>query len=181
MADRKTLLSTIGYEGASLEDFIATLVAAEIRCLLDVRELPISRRKGFAKTALSGALQKAGIEYVHLKGLGDPKPGREAARRKDYVTFRTIFTKHMQSETAKSDLKTAFKFIMAGGTCLMCFERDPHVCHRELVASAVCDTFPVEIRHLGVRAGIAEQHSRRATQTGTRESSGARKGATARR
>ena len=180
MADRKPLLSTIGYEGASLEDFIATLVAAKIRCLVDVRELPISRRKGFAKTALSDALGKVGIEYVHLKGLGDPKPGREAARRKDYGAFRRIFTTHMKSESARSDLKLASKFVMAGGTCLMCFERDPHTCHRELVATAVCDNLPVEVRHLGVRVGLAKQ-ARRPSQTGARKSSSARKGTAARR
>jgi uncharacterized protein (DUF488 family) len=58
------------------------LKVAKITRLIDVRELPISRRKGFAKTALSTALAVAGIEYVHLKGPGDPKDGREAARRK---------------------------------------------------------------------------------------------------
>jgi len=180
MADRKRLLNTIGYEGASLEDFVATLLAADVRHLVDVRELAISRRKGFAKNALSSALERAGIEYVHLKGLGDPKPGREAARRKDYRAFRKIFATHMKSEVAKNDLKIASQFVLAGGTCLMCFERDPHTCHRELVAAAVCDSIPVQIRHLGVRAGLAKQE-RRSSQTGARKSSGARKGATPRR
>jgi len=180
MPKPKTLLNTIGYEGASLDDFLATLIAAEVRCLLDVRELPISRRKGFAKRALSEALRDAGIEYIHLKGLGDPKPGREAARRKDYTTFRKIFSTHLNSDSAKGDLKIASDFALAGGTCLMCFERDPHTCHRELVAVAVRDSLPVEIRHLGVRQGIAKQE-RRSRQTGARKSSGARKGASARR
>lgn len=180
MADPKMFLSTIGYEGASLEDFVATLVAAEIRCLVDVRELPISRRKGFAKTALSQALEQVGIEYIHLKGLGDPKLGREAARRKDYGAFRKIFTAHMKSATAKGDLKVASKFVMAGGTCLMCFERDPHTCHRTLVADAVCDNLPVAVRHLGVRVGLAKQ-KRRPDQTGARKSSSARESAASRR
>ena len=180
MPQRKTLLNTIGYEGASLDDFLATLIAADVRCLVDVRELPISRRKGFAKNALSSALERAGIEYVHLKGLGDPKPGREAARRKDYGALREIFATHMKSEDARNDLKIASKFVLAGGTCLMCFERDPHTCHRELVAAAVCDSMPVEIRHLGVRSGLAKQ-KRRSSQTGARKSSSAREGASARR
>jgi uncharacterized protein (DUF488 family) len=180
MATQKTLLSTIGYEGASLDDFIATLKLAKISCLLDVRELPISRRKGFAKTALSEALAKAGIDYVHLKGLGDPKPGREAARRKDFVAFNKIFSSHMKTDIARNDLKTASSLIMASRTCLMCFERDPHTCHRELVAEAVNAKLPVEIQHLGVRSGLAKQ-ARRPSQTGARKSSGARKGAASRR
>lgn len=180
MAYRKPIVSTIGYEGATLDDFIATLVAAKIRRLLDVRELPISRRKGFAKTALSEALAKANIEYVHLKGLGDPKPGREAARRKDYSTFQRIFAGHMKSKPAITDLEKASHFVMAGGTCLMCFERDPHTCHRQIVADALCDNLSAEIRHLGVRAGLGGRTTK-TNQTRARKSTSAREGTSARR
>ncbi|TAN54890.1 MAG: DUF488 domain-containing protein, partial [Rhodospirillales bacterium] len=84
-------LFTIGYEGSSIEDFMATLLLANIRTLIDVRDLPISRRPGFAKKALAGALEKVGISYVHLKGLGDPKEGREAAKANDLEEFIRIF------------------------------------------------------------------------------------------
>jgi uncharacterized protein (DUF488 family) len=180
MADPRYLLSTIGYEGACLEDFIATLVAADIRYLVDVRELPISRRKGFAKTALSEALGQVGIEYVHLKGLGDPKEGREAARLKDFSTFHKIFANHMESEAAKADLAAASRIAVTGGACLMCFERDPHTCHRTLVAHALGDNLRVVVRHLGVRVGLAKRN-RSSGQAGARESSSPRQGATARR
>src|SRR3954453_21108705 len=85
MGTKSTILTTIGYEAAELDDFVATLLAAGITRLIDVRELPISRRRGFAKRALSEALADAGIVYVHLRGLGDPKEGREAARVGDLV------------------------------------------------------------------------------------------------
>jgi uncharacterized protein (DUF488 family) len=177
MPDPKPTLSTIGYEGASLDDFIATLLAANISRLIDVRELPISRRKGFAKTSLATALGAAGIEYVHLKGLGDPKPGREAARRKDYTTFHRIFSTHMRTQTAKKDLKIAAEITKGGGVCLMCFERDPHTCHRTLVAAAVCDSMPVAIRHLGVKVGLAHTGA----DIRARKDTSARKSAAARR
>lgn len=177
MPHNKSLLSTIGYEGASLEDFVATLLAAKIRCLVDVRELPISRRKGFAKTALSEALREVGIEYVHLKGLGDPKAGREAARRKDYKTFRKVFASHMKSQAAVSDLNLASQFAVSGGACLMCFERDPHLCHRAIVADAVCNNHAVEVRHLGVQIGFAK----RGRKTGAGKSTSASKSTAPRR
>jgi hypothetical protein len=47
--------------------------------LIDVRDVPLSRKPGFSKSALQANLEAHGIAYVHLKGLGDPKPGREAA------------------------------------------------------------------------------------------------------
>jgi uncharacterized protein (DUF488 family) len=85
MGIKQTILATIGYEGADVDDFVATLRSAGIRRLIDVRELAISRRRGFAKRALSGALADADIEYVHLRGLGDPK---EAGRLRGPETTR---------------------------------------------------------------------------------------------
>lgn len=58
-------LATIGYQGAPLPAFLATLKAARVTLLLDVRGLPLSRRKGFSKTPLSEALMRIGIGYRH--------------------------------------------------------------------------------------------------------------------
>ena len=67
-----TVLATIGYEGAALADFIATLKAARVSLVLDIREAPISRRPGFSKRVLGAALEETGIAYLHLRGLGNP-------------------------------------------------------------------------------------------------------------
>ena len=160
-------LATIGYEGASLDDFIATLRLAKIQTLLDIRELPISRRRGFAKTALSTALSSAGIEYVHLKGLGDPKEGREAARAKDFKGFVRIYSKHLKTAAAQQDLEHAIATSKLSRTCLMCYERDPNTCHRKLVAESISAIFETKIQHLGVKDGIGDQQRTR---------SGARRG-----
>jgi len=154
MRTKQTILATIGYEAADLTDFVATLREAGISRLIDVRELALSRRKGFAKRALSQALADAGIDYVHLRGLGDPKEGREAARAGEVTRFRKIFISHMRSETAQADLRTAVSFVRAGGVCLMCYERDHASCHRSIVAQAISVTIPAVIRHLGVREGL---------------------------
>jgi uncharacterized protein (DUF488 family) len=50
-----TALFTIGYEGAALDDFLATLKAARVSTLLDIREAPVSRRPGFSKRELAAA------------------------------------------------------------------------------------------------------------------------------
>jgi len=168
-------IATIGYEGASLDDFIATLRAAKIRTLVDVRELAISRRRGFAKNALSVALADADIAYVHLKGLGDPKEGRLAARAKDYGGFLRIYTKHMKTRVALDDLEKAVGLCRKGGVCLMCYERDPNECHRRLVADKVSAIIDSPIKHLGVKDGFAHA-DRQAHGTGhrTRQGSAAR-------
>ena len=68
----KTALFTIGYEGRALDEILAALAAAKIDRLIDIRALPLSRRRGFSKTPLRDALQGVGIEYLHLRSAGNP-------------------------------------------------------------------------------------------------------------
>ena len=72
---------TIGYEGVTQGEFLAALEGAGVARVIDVRALPLSRRPGFSKTPLKNALAEVGIDYVHLKALGTPPEGREAARK----------------------------------------------------------------------------------------------------
>ncbi len=149
-------LSTIGYEASSIDDFIATLSAAKIKTLIDVRQVAGSRRKGFAKTALSTALNGAGIKYIHLRGLGDPKDGRIAAREGRFDDFLKIFSAHMATNDFMHDLREAMEIVDQGSACLMCYERDHNFCHRKLVADSISDISNVVINHLGVRKDIAK-------------------------
>lgn len=150
---------TLGYESAAIEDFIATLKAAGIERIIDVREYPLSRRKGFSKNVLHALLQANDIEYVHLKGLGDPKEGREAARAGDYKKFMKIFSNHMKTEYALSDLKTAIELASSSVSCLLCYERSPDECHRTIVAQAIAADTGQRIQPIGVREGIARKES----------------------
>lgn len=109
----KRTIRTIGYEGSTIEHFIAALRHAEIDVLIDVRELPLSRKKGFSKNQLAEILAKADIEYVHLRGLGDPKDGRNAARAGNYGLFQTIFDRHMKTKVALRDLDIAAELVKA--------------------------------------------------------------------
>ena len=130
----KRTISTIGYEGATIEQFVAALKHASINLLIDVRDIPLSRKKGFSKNQLAEVLRSWGIEYVHLRGLGDPKEGREAARAGNYALFEKIFGKHMRSDVAERDLDTASQLVRDSRACLMCFEADYEKCHRSIVA-----------------------------------------------
>jgi hypothetical protein len=78
---------TIGYEGTTVPEFIAALKGAGVERVIDVRALPLSRRPGFSKSALTAALQESGIEYLHLKALGTPAEGRAAARAGRHPTW----------------------------------------------------------------------------------------------
>ena len=58
-------LFTLGYDGLTIDAFIARLQAAQVKTVVDVRELPLSRKKGFSKTAFCTALATHGIAYLH--------------------------------------------------------------------------------------------------------------------
>ena len=150
-------LFTIGYEGASLQDFVATLQVAGVERLLDVREVAQSRRKGFSKNALAGALAEVGIGYTHMRQLGDPKAGREAARRGDIEEFLSIFEGHLQLPETKQALDAASEICQREATVLMCFERNPQLCHRTLVAKRITELCSLSVRNLGVVHNAGER------------------------
>lgn len=146
MSRARLKLATIGYEGVSLEAFIGALRSAGVTMLLDVRELPASRRKGFSKTPLSLALEKAGIEYRHERGLGTPKEMRQQVRASgDYEEFFATFRKHLA--TQKPLLDDLAKNL-TGTVALMCFEHDPAECHRSVVADALTRRLGIRVSHL---------------------------------
>jgi len=149
-------VATIGYEGARPDDFIETLLQAGIEILVDVREVAMSRRKGFAKTALRELLESNGIAYVHKRDLGDPKEGRDAARSGDFKKFRQIFNRHMRSAAAKHALSELANLADDSFICLLCYEREPKNCHRSIVVDELVKVSKVEPVHLGVREGISQ-------------------------
>ena len=141
---------TIGYERANLENFIDALKAASVQIIIDVRDLPISRRKGFSKSALRDRLEEDGIQYVHLRGLGTPKPGRDAARSGNYERFEEIFISHLESEDAKNDFLVAIDQIKSHIACLLCYERNHRQCHRSIIADRLTAATGWTVEHLAV-------------------------------
>jgi uncharacterized protein (DUF488 family) len=133
------LIFTIGYEGTDVDTFVETLKAVGVDCIADVRAVPISRKKGFSKKALSARLEQEGIRYLHFVGLGNPKSGRDAARAGHYLKFKKIFESHMMTDDARSSLKEVVAVAYARATCLLCFERNPKVCHRSIIAGEMSE------------------------------------------
>jgi uncharacterized protein (DUF488 family) len=132
---------TIGYEKVGQADFIAALQAAKIKTLIDVREVANSRRAGFSKTSLAAALDEAGIAYIHMKALGTPKAGREAARKGDTKTMHRIFEAKMVEPESQLALAEAAEIAKKRRACLMCLEHDWRECHRTIVARHLTEDF----------------------------------------
>src|SRR3954453_16129144 len=78
-----TGLVTTGYEGRSSEQLIADLSTMDVSIVADVRLTPLSRKPGLSRRTLSEAVESAGMSYVHLPELGNPRDNREAFRAGD--------------------------------------------------------------------------------------------------
>ena len=129
-------LFTIGYEGMALDAFVARLKNFAIDCLIDVREIPISRKYGFSKSGLTQRLDRENIHYVHFKELGSPKPIRQKLKiNRDYSTFFKKMDKYLTNK--KDALEKVYSYVIDNTCCLMCFEHLAEQCHRKIVARKI--------------------------------------------
>lgn len=124
---------TIGYEGATVDAFLAALTAAGVRQVADIRAIAASRRPGFAKTALAANLASVGIGYRHFRHLGTPKPGRDAAKRGDRATLEQVYDGQLELPAAQAEIEALKAMLAESPTALLCFENDPGMCHRSIL------------------------------------------------
>lgn len=143
-------LLTIGYEGCTIDGVLTTLRDARVDLLIDVRAVAASRKPGFSKRQLAAGLDSVGIRYVHLQGLGTPKPGRDAVRAGKPERMEAIFREHMTSDRALVELAQARALTRDFRACLLCFERDHNHCHRRLVAEMITAETGQVTSHLAV-------------------------------
>ena len=143
------VLVTTGYEQHQTPDaLVCELVAAGVYRLLDVRELPLSRRRGFSKTPLADALADAGIVYEHQRALGNPKPLRDLYRSGRQPEGEAGYRAYIRngSAWAVDELAGSLSSVL---TCLLCFEADHRACHRQLIVDELAARgVAFDVRHL---------------------------------
>lgn len=141
---------TIGYQGLNLKSFLDALIAARIDVVLDIREVAWSYKRGFSKTPLKQALYDAKIQYAHLKTAGNPKDNRRSSKtvQECLENYARWLEEHPMGH------EHLLEFIMAADAynlrvCLICYERNPHHCHRSVLLGIVSQKLPsLAITHL---------------------------------
>jgi uncharacterized protein (DUF488 family) len=153
---------TIGVYGSTLERFLATLHAAEVRLLLDVRQRRGVRGSEYSwanSARLQAALAQSGIDYRHHKELAPTTDLRQLQYRED---ARQGVGKRSRTELAPAYVERYVREILdavdlapiveampsTGATALFCVERDPEACHRSLIAERMAARFGVAVVHL---------------------------------
>ncbi len=141
---------TIGYEGLDVEAFISLLAEHGVGTVVDIRELPLSRKPGFSKRSLANVLNLFGLEYVHIVELGCPKPVRDGYREDgDWKRYTKGFLNHLKTQrNAIAELAELAK----SSTCaLLCYEADFNHCHRSMVADALSQQCGANVEHISVK------------------------------
>jgi uncharacterized protein (DUF488 family) len=149
MGRKAKKLFTIGYEQTPPKAVLDELEQAGVKLLVDVRAVASSRRPGFSKSQLAAGLDERGISYLHLRGLGTPKEGREAARGGKFDALHKIYAAHLKTPQAKEELDELSSLVMKSGpVCILCYERDHLHCHRQWIAEIIEDRDGVRIENL---------------------------------
>ncbi|CAB1055333.1 hypothetical protein D1BOALGB6SA_66 [Olavius sp. associated proteobacterium Delta 1] len=144
------ILFTIGYEKLDQKQFMAYLSNNGVDVVADIRKLPVSRKKGFSKTALRESLSCKGIDYINYQALGAPKELRDELYKSG--NYDRFFRKYENNISAKTDyLAEILSFINSGRkVALLCFERNHQECHRKVVAEEIrkLDGNGLQVEHI---------------------------------
>jgi hypothetical protein len=131
-------VSTIGYEGRTLESYLNELLRAGVSLLCDVRRNPISRKYGFSKNTLAKGCEGVGIRYEHLPELGIASDQRQSLENQ--ADYDALFARYERKSLPLQGqaLATIQDWVRSGArVALTCYERLPQQCHRHCVAEAM--------------------------------------------
>ena len=154
-------IQTFGYEGLTIAAFIDRLKRSGTQVVVDVRANPLSRKHGFSKKSFAAYLNRAGIRYVHVVGVGCPKPVRDRYKLDgDWKAYTVGFLQYLNGR--RQDLAEIASIAKNARTCLVCFEADFERCHRKFVAEAAAAMAGLSVEHLTDRKETAAPEVRSA-------------------
>src|SRR6202171_1296509 len=149
MARKTNRLFTIGYEQTPPKAVLDELENAGVKLLVDVRAVAASRRPGFSKNQLAAGLVERGIPSLHLRALGTPKDGRDAARSGKFDQLHRIYAAHLKTPQAGEELDELSSLVKKSGpVCILCYERDHLHCHRQWIAEIIEQRDGVKVENL---------------------------------
>jgi uncharacterized protein (DUF488 family) len=147
---QSSAVSTIGYEGRTLECYLNQLLRVGVTILCDVRRNPLSRKYGFSKSTLSNACEGVGIRYEHVPELGIASEQRQSLNTQ--ADYDVLFAQYERKDLPRQHkaLAKIKGWVQSGSrVALTCYERLPQQCHRHCVAEAI---------ERSVGKGLAAQH-----------------------
>jgi uncharacterized protein (DUF488 family) len=101
---------------------------------------------------LSASLERSGIHYTHLPGLGGLRRPRKDSMNTGWrnASFRG-YADYMQTTEFEENLEQCVELAREERIALMCAESVPWRCHRSLIADALIAR-GIEVRELALKA-----------------------------
>ena len=124
---------SVGYQQRTPAELIEILACHNVHRLIDVREAPISRKRGFSKTALRAELETAGIEYLHVQPAGNPF----RKEKHDLEACLQHYASYLAENPVVIDQIAAL--LLDRPVAVLCYERQHSECHRSVLLSALTD------------------------------------------
>jgi uncharacterized protein (DUF488 family) len=133
------VILTIGHSTRTIEEFISLLLAHGVGQVADVRTIPRSRHNPqFNADSLPQSLKNAGVNYVHMAGLGGLRhPARDSLNVGWCNGSFRGFADYMQTPEFEKALDELIQLATKERVTLMCAEAVPWRCHRSLIADAL--------------------------------------------
>ncbi len=147
--EQPATIFTVGHSTRALEEFIRLLQAYHVRTLVDVRTIPRSRRNPqFNQETLPNDLEKLGIKYAWLKGLGGLRRPQKESLNIGWrnASFRG-FADYMQTPEFESSLQELIELARNRIIAIMCAEAVPWRCHRSLISDVLL-VRGVQVEHI---------------------------------
>ncbi|HNV42612.1 MAG TPA: DUF488 family protein [Ornithinibacter sp.] len=141
---------SVGYEGRTIDGFVADLQEAGVQTVADVRLNAISRKPGFSKTRLREALATAGIGYEHLRSLGNAKENRQPFWDGRVEEGRRVYRKALTGPSAAASLDQLSDLARDHVVAVLCFEADTELCHRRVIIDHVVSATAVPVASLSL-------------------------------
>lgn len=143
-------MHTVGHGTLSVDDFIALLLGAGTKTVIDVRSFPGSRHNPqFRREAMERWLPAG-----HLSYHWTPAPGgrRRPVEQSPHLALRhtgfRAYADHMETEAFRAGVDELLSIGRAKPTAVMCSESVRWRCHRRLFADHLVLSRGVEVIHL---------------------------------
>jgi uncharacterized protein (DUF488 family) len=133
------MIYTIGHSTLPIDELVETLKTYDVARVVDVRSIPGSRHNPqFNEDALRRELERAGIEYSHMPGLGGfRKPLKDSPNAGWKKSAFRGYADYMQTEQFEENLDALIELARGLTVAIMCAEAVPWRCHRSLIADAL--------------------------------------------
>jgi uncharacterized protein (DUF488 family) len=144
---RPATFFTLGYQSHTLNTFFNLLSENDVDILVDVRQNPVSRKRGFSKGFLEKRASRLGIEYYHFACLGTPPRIRRLYSQTGNVKKALEeYEEHLRSH--KKCLLSLIHTVTSKQFCLLCLESDYTSCHRSIIAQHLAEMMGCPPIHL---------------------------------